>query len=72
MSYQRIPLLIGFREAVGLRDTYGGIDGVVALQAHHLKPDVAVGHHRHLHAPDGHHALSAAAAARWRRRGCMC
>lgn len=39
MTYQRIPLLIGFREAVGLRDTYGGIDGVVALQAHHLKPD---------------------------------
>ena len=39
MTYQRIPLLIGFRESVGLRDTYGGIDGVVALQAHHLKPD---------------------------------
>ncbi|WP_303809666.1 alpha/beta hydrolase [Sandarakinorhabdus limnophila] len=39
MSYARIPLLIAFREAVGLRDTYGGIDGVVALQAHHLKPE---------------------------------
>lgn len=39
MSYSRTPLLIAFREAVGLRDTYGGIDGVVALQAHHLKPD---------------------------------
>lgn len=39
MSYQRIPLLIAFREAVGLRDTYGGIDGVVALQGHHLRPD---------------------------------
>lgn len=39
MSYQRIPLLIAFREAVGLRDTYGGIDGVVACQAHHLKPE---------------------------------
>ncbi|MFZ4381963.1 MAG: alpha/beta hydrolase, partial [Sandarakinorhabdus sp.] len=39
MSFARIPLLIAFREAVGLRDTYGGIDGVVALQAHHLKPD---------------------------------
>lgn len=38
MSYQRTPLLIAFREAVGLRDTYGGIDGVVACQAHHLKP----------------------------------
>lgn len=41
MSFARIPLLIAFREAVGLRDTYGGIDGVVALQAHHLKPDAA-------------------------------
>ncbi|WP_439547216.1 alpha/beta hydrolase [Sandarakinorhabdus sp.] len=39
MSFQRIPLLIAFREAVGLRDTYGGIDGVVACQAHHLKPE---------------------------------
>ena len=39
VSYTRTPLLIAFREAVGLRDTYGGIDGVVALQAHHLKPD---------------------------------
>ncbi len=38
-GYARIPLIIGFREPVGLRDTYGGIDGVVALQAHHLKPD---------------------------------
>ena len=39
MNYARLPLLIAFREAVGLRDTYGGIDGVVALQAHHLKPE---------------------------------
>jgi pimeloyl-ACP methyl ester carboxylesterase len=38
-SYARIPLLLGFREVVGLRDTYGGIDGVVALQAQHLKPE---------------------------------
>jgi pimeloyl-ACP methyl ester carboxylesterase len=38
-AYARIPLLLGFREVVGLRDTYGGIDGVVALQAHHLKPE---------------------------------
>lgn len=37
-EYTRTPLLIGWREAVGLRDTYGGVDGVVALQAHHLKP----------------------------------
>ena len=40
MSFARIPLIIGFRESVGLRDTYGGIDGVVALQAQLLKPDV--------------------------------
>jgi pimeloyl-ACP methyl ester carboxylesterase len=40
MTYQRIPLLLGWREPVGLRDTYGGVDGVVALQAHHLVPDV--------------------------------
>ncbi|MFZ4688062.1 MAG: alpha/beta hydrolase [Polymorphobacter sp.] len=39
-GYARIPLLLGFREPVGLRDTYGGIDGVVALQAHLLKPEV--------------------------------
>ncbi|WP_310497279.1 alpha/beta hydrolase [Sandarakinorhabdus sp.] len=39
MSFARIPLLIGFREPVGLRDTYGGIGGVVALQAQHLKPE---------------------------------
>ena len=37
-GFERIPLIIGFREPVGLRDTYGGIGGVVALQAHHLKP----------------------------------
>jgi pimeloyl-ACP methyl ester carboxylesterase len=37
-DYARIPLIIGWREPVGLRDTYGGVDGVVALQAHHLKP----------------------------------
>ncbi len=40
-AYARIPLIIGFREEVGLRDTYGGIDGVVALQAQHLKPETA-------------------------------
>ncbi len=38
-GFARIPLSIGWREPVGLRDTYGGLDGVVALQAHHLKPD---------------------------------
>lgn len=38
-GFQRIPLLLAYREPVGLRDTYGGIDGVVALQAHHLKPE---------------------------------
>lgn len=39
MTYARLPLIIGWREPVGLRDTYGGVDGVVALQAHHLKPE---------------------------------
>ncbi len=39
-DFARIPLLLGWREAVGLRDTYGGVDGVVALQAQHLKPAV--------------------------------
>lgn len=42
-GYARIPLILGFREPVGLRDTYGGVDGVVALQAHHLKPDTPSG-----------------------------
>lgn len=37
-AFARIPLMIGWREPTGLRDTYGGIDGIVALQAHHLKP----------------------------------
>lgn len=39
MTYARLPLILGFRETVGLRDTYGGVDGVVALQAQHLKPE---------------------------------
>ena len=39
MNFARLPLILGFRETVGLRDTYGGIDGVVALQAQHLKPE---------------------------------
>lgn len=39
MSFARTPLLLAFREPVGLRDTYGGVDGVVALQAHHLRPE---------------------------------
>jgi pimeloyl-ACP methyl ester carboxylesterase len=37
-DFTRIPLVIGFQEPVGLRDSYGGIDGLVVLQAHHLKP----------------------------------
>ena len=37
-DYERRPLLLAFRETAGLRDTYGGIEGVVALQAHHLVP----------------------------------
>ncbi len=40
-AFARIPLVIGFQEPVGLRDSYGGIGGVVVLQAHHLKPETA-------------------------------
>ncbi len=40
MSFARIPLILAFREPVGLRDTYGGIDGMVVLQGHHLKPEM--------------------------------
>lgn len=39
MSFQRIPLHIIFEEKVTVRDTYGGIGGLVALQGHHLKPE---------------------------------
>ncbi|QMW24339.1 alpha/beta fold hydrolase [Sandaracinobacteroides saxicola] len=39
MSFARIPLLTVFQEPVTVRDTYGGIAGLVGLQAHHLKPD---------------------------------
>ena len=39
-TFARIPLVIGFQEPVGVRDSYGGIDGLVVLQAHHLKPEV--------------------------------
>jgi dienelactone hydrolase len=41
VSFARIPLTHAFREPVTVRDTYGGIAGVVGLQAHHLKPDIA-------------------------------
>lgn len=37
-GFERLPLVIAYREPVGLRDTYGGIEGQVVLQAHHLKP----------------------------------
>ena len=40
-DFARIPLVIGFHEPVGVRDSYGGIDGLVVLQAHHLKPAAA-------------------------------
>jgi pimeloyl-ACP methyl ester carboxylesterase len=39
MSFERRPLHLIFEEAVTVRDSYGGIGGLVALQAHHLKPD---------------------------------
>jgi pimeloyl-ACP methyl ester carboxylesterase len=38
-AFARIPLVMGFQEPVGVRDSYGGIDGLVVLQAHHLKPE---------------------------------
>lgn len=37
-GYDRVPLVLAYREPVGLRDTYGGLEGQVVLQAHHLKP----------------------------------
>jgi len=37
-DFARIPLVLGFHESVGVRDTYGGLDGTVVLNAHHLKP----------------------------------
>jgi pimeloyl-ACP methyl ester carboxylesterase len=39
-AFVRIPLVMGFQEPVGVRDSSGGIDGLVVLQAHHLKPEV--------------------------------
>ena len=41
MNFQRIPLHIIFEEKVTVRDSYGGIGGLVALQAHLLKPEAA-------------------------------
>lgn len=40
-DFARIPLVIAYREPVGVRDTYGGIEGQVILQAHLLKPAAA-------------------------------
>ncbi|HAD84837.1 MAG TPA: alpha/beta hydrolase [Brevundimonas sp.] len=38
-KYQRIPYLIVFKEQATFKDTYGGAEGAVALEAHLLKPD---------------------------------
>ncbi|MFQ3664570.1 MAG: alpha/beta hydrolase [Sphingomonadaceae bacterium] len=38
MSFERIPLHLAFREETTLRDSYGGVGGIVSLQAHLLKP----------------------------------
>ncbi len=38
MSFERVPLHLIFEEPVTVRDSYGGIGGIVALQGHHLKP----------------------------------
>jgi alpha-beta hydrolase superfamily lysophospholipase len=41
MSYARLPLHLVFEEKVTVRDSYGGIGGLVALQGHLLKPGTA-------------------------------
>ncbi len=41
MSYQRIPYLVAYRNETGVRDAYGGLAEVVALECHLLKPDRA-------------------------------
>ncbi|MNU44482.1 Alpha/beta hydrolase family protein [compost metagenome] len=38
-KYQRTPYLIVFQEQATFKDTYGGAEGSVALEAHLLKPD---------------------------------
>jgi alpha-beta hydrolase superfamily lysophospholipase len=39
MSFARVPLHLVFKEEVTVRDSYGGIGGLVALQGHLLKPE---------------------------------
>ena len=39
--FERVPLHLVFQEEVTVRDTYGGIAGLVALQGHLLKPPTA-------------------------------
>lgn len=39
MTFERLPLHLVFEEKVTVRDSYGGIGGLVALQAHWLKPE---------------------------------
>jgi len=38
MTYQRIPYLVAYRNDSGVRDVYGGLAEVVALECHLLKP----------------------------------
>ena len=40
MRYTRIPYLVAFPNRSGVRDVYGGVAEIVALECHHLKPDV--------------------------------
>ena len=42
-NFQRIPLHISFDEKVTVRSTYGGIGGIIQLQAHLLKPETPSG-----------------------------
>jgi hypothetical protein len=37
-EYERVPIGISFRERSAFRDTYGGADDAVFLEAHHLVP----------------------------------
>jgi pimeloyl-ACP methyl ester carboxylesterase len=41
-GYRREPLLTWFQEPPGVRDVYGGLEGLVTLTAHHLVPDAAI------------------------------
>jgi len=39
VKYTRTPYLVIFKEEAQFKDTYGGAEGIVAIEAHHLKPE---------------------------------